>query len=77
MVLNRDPSSNNPHERLTFTFEAISQCRTVVVTVAGSAKTDALHRVLDGDLSAPATRLSGTDVIWLVDNAAMGARTPR
>ena len=77
VVLNRDPSSNNPHERLTFTFEAISQCRTVVVTVAGSAKTDALHRVLDGDLSAPATRLSGTDVIWLVDNAAMGARTPR
>ena len=77
VVLNRDPSSNNPHERLTFTFEAIAQCRMVVVTVAGSAKTDALHRVLDGDLSAPATRISGTDVIWLVDNAAMGARTPR
>ncbi len=77
VVLNRDLSLNNPHERLTFTFEAISQCRTVVVTVAGSAKTDALHRVLDGDLSAPATRISGTDVIWLVDNAAMGGRTPR
>lgn len=77
VVPNRDPLSNNPHERLTFTFEAISQCRTVVVTVAGSAKTDALHRVLDSDLSAPATRISGTDVIWLVDNAALGARTSR
>ena len=77
VVQNRDPLSNNPHERLTFTFEAIAQCRTAVVTVAGSAKTDALHRVLDGDLSAPATHLSGTNVIWLVDNAAMGTRTSR
>lgn len=77
VVHNRDPLSNNPHERLTFTFEAIARCTTVVVTVAGSAKTDALHRVLDGDLSAPATHLSGTNIIWLVDNAAMGARTSR
>jgi len=77
VALNRDPLSNNPHERLTLTFGAISQCRTIVVTVAGSTKTDALHRVLDGDLSAPATNLSGANLIWLVDNAAMGVRTPR
>lgn len=77
VVQNRDPLSNNPHERLTFTFEAIAQCRMAVVTVAGSTKTDALHRVLDGDLSAPATHLSGTNLIWLVDNAAMGTRTSR
>ena len=77
VVPNRDPLLNNPYERLTFTFEAISRCRSVVVTVAGAAKTNALHRVLDGDLSAPATKISGPDVIWLVDYAAMGTRTPR
>ncbi|MCX6510256.1 MAG: 6-phosphogluconolactonase [Actinobacteria bacterium] len=77
VVSNRDPLANNPHERLTFTFEAISQCRQIVFTVAGAAKTEALHRVLDGDLSAPATHISGAEVVWLVDNAAMGARTSR
>jgi 6-phosphogluconolactonase len=77
VVSNHDPFSNNPHQRLTFTFEAIAQCRQIVVTVAGSGKSDALNRVLGGDLSAPATHISGAEVTWLVDNAAMGTRTPR
>jgi len=77
IVSNHDPLANNPHERLTFTFEAIAQCRQIVFTVAGAAKTEALHRVLDGDLSAPASHVSGTEVIWLVDHAAMGSRTSR
>lgn len=72
-VYNTDPLGTNPHRRITFTFETIRMCRTAIVTVAGAAKREALHRVLDGDPSAPASHIDGRDVIWLVDADAMGS----
>jgi len=77
VVSNVDPLAHNPHKRLTFTYAGISRCRSAVVTVAGSAKTEALHRVLDGDLTAPASLLDVDDLIWLVDSAALGSRNAR
>jgi 6-phosphogluconolactonase len=77
VVSNVDPLAHNPHERLTFTFGGIARCRSAVVTVAGASKTEALHRVLDGDLTAPATHLVNADLIWLVDPEALGSRTAR
>ena len=74
---NVDPLGNNPHTRLTFTFAGIANCRTAVVTVAGASKTEALHRVLDGDLSAPAAHVANKDLIWLVDAEALGSRSAR
>ena len=77
VVSNVDPLGHNPHARLTFTFAGIANCRSAVVTVAGASKTEALHRVLDGDLSAPAAHLATEDLIWLVDTEAMGSRSAR
>jgi len=77
VVSNFDPLGRNPHPRLTFTFAGIAHCRTAVVTVAGASKTDALHRVLDGDVTAPAAHLVNQDLVWLVDSEALGSRSPR
>lgn len=77
VVSNVDPLARNPHERLTFTFGGIARCRSAIVTVAGASKTEALHRVLDGDLSAPAAHLANDDLIWLVDPEALGSRNAR
>ncbi|MEX1218511.1 MAG: 6-phosphogluconolactonase [Acidimicrobiales bacterium] len=77
VVFNTDPLGSNPHKRMTFTFEGISRCRSAVITVAGEEKRQAFQRVLDGDLSAPASRIDGQDVTWLVDHEAMGPRTGR
>jgi len=77
VVANVDPLGNNPHDRLTFTFSGIARCRTILVTVAGVEKQEALHRVLDGDQSAPAARLTGENIIWLVDDHAVGSKTIR
>lgn len=77
VVLNTDPLGNNPHDRLTFTFEGIARGRRTIVTVAGDTKRAAFQRVLDGDRSAPATRIDGEDVIWLVDPMAMGTESDR
>ena len=77
VVTNTDPLGNNPHERITFTFEAISRARAVVVTVSGESKHAALHRVLDGDTTAPAAHVRNDNLIWLVDAGAMGHRVDR
>lgn len=60
----------HPHRRLTLTFPAIAAARSVVVTVAGAEKRDALARVRSGDRRAPAARLDAAEVVWLVDAAA-------
>ena len=62
----------HPHPRLTFTFPAIAAARTVVVTVAGADKRDALAAVRAGDERAPAARIDAAEVRWLVDPAAFG-----
>jgi 6-phosphogluconolactonase len=72
VVLNEDPHGNNPHQRMTLTFAGITRARLVVVTVAGEAKREALHRVAAGDPTAPASHIRAERVVWLVDPAAAG-----
>ncbi|MCU0310427.1 MAG: 6-phosphogluconolactonase [Acidimicrobiales bacterium] len=70
VTLNDDPLGHNPHPRMTLTFEGISRSRLVLVTVAGAEKAEAMARVAADDPTAPATRISGDEVVWLVDPAA-------
>jgi 6-phosphogluconolactonase len=62
----------HPHPRLSFTFPAIAEARTVVVTVAGAGKREALARVRAGDRALPAARIEADEVVWLVDPDAAG-----
>jgi 6-phosphogluconolactonase len=71
VVRNVDPSGSNPHERMTFTFEAIARCRHAVFTVSGESKHDALHRILEGE-PLPAARVRAQRVTWLCDRDALG-----
>jgi len=71
VVDNVDPHGANPHERVTLTFAAIARAAHTVVTVSGTSKHRALARVMAGD-DVPATRVTGPDVLWLVDADALG-----
>jgi 6-phosphogluconolactonase len=71
VVTNSDPSGHNPHERLSFTFEAIARARLAVFTVAGKEKREALARVLAGE-DLPARRVRAGEVIFLADEEALG-----
>lgn len=72
VVPNEDPLGNNPRPRLTFTTTAIAAGRTVVVTVEGASKRDALDRVRAGE-DVPAARIDRPDIVWLADRAAAGS----
>lgn len=69
VVPNEDPLGENPHRRLTFTPTAIAAARSVVVTVEGEAKRDALARVRAGG-DVPAARVDRPGIRWLADPAA-------
>ena len=75
VATNTDPHGVNPHERITLTFAGIARARSVVVTVAGRSKHDALARIMAGE-DLPGGRLPGADVVWLVDADALGDLTP-
>ena len=77
VVENDDPTGINPHHRMTFTFAGIERARRVVVTVGGASKADALRRVIDGDVTAPASSLRSDDLVWLVDRATWDAVAAR
>ncbi|MCO8128765.1 6-phosphogluconolactonase [Acidimicrobiia bacterium EGI L10123] len=72
VVPNEDPLGNNPIPRLTFTRAAIAAGRTVVVTVEGASKREALDRVRSGE-DVPAARIDRPGVVWLTDPAAAGS----
>ncbi len=70
VVMNDDPTGLNPFPRMTLTYAGLSRARLIIVTVAGDSKRQALKRVVDGDLSAPATSLHADKVVWIADPAA-------
>lgn len=69
VVMNRDPSGQNPHERMTLTMKAINRARLVIVTVEGEAKADALARLQAGE-DLPPSLLEPEQLVWLIDPAA-------
>lgn len=71
VVMNHDPTGENPYERMTFTFSAIARSRLTVVTVSGEEVRDAMQAVARGD-DVPASRLDAPNLIWLVDRDAAG-----
>jgi 6-phosphogluconolactonase len=75
VVANADPNGVNAHERITLTYAGIARARRTVVTVAGASKRDALARLLAGE-DLPAGRLTGQDLLWLVDADALGDASP-
>jgi 6-phosphogluconolactonase len=60
-----------PQPRLTLTYPAIACSAVVAFLVAGNSKATVLKRVLAGDRSQPAARITAAgDIIWFVDEAA-------
>ncbi len=72
VVMNEDPLGHNKRPRMTLTFAGIARGRTVIFTVAGEDKREALARIHAGDASAPASRVNADRVLWIVDRAAAG-----
>ena len=64
-------TQNVPQPRLTLTYPAIACSEFVAFLVAGAGKASVLRRVLDGDRSQPAARVSSAgELIWFTDAAA-------
>ena len=62
-----------PQPRLTLTYPAIACSRQVAFMVAGAGKAAAVRRVLEGDRSQPAARVSSAgELTWFLDRAADG-----
>ncbi|HEX6238985.1 MAG TPA: 6-phosphogluconolactonase [Acidimicrobiales bacterium] len=72
VVMNHDPGSTNPHQRMTLTYAGIERARLVLVTVAGEEKHEALARVAAGDATLPAARVRAERLLWIADPAAAG-----
>ena len=61
--------------RMTLTYPAIDRARRVLWVVAGSGKTEALQRLLDGDVTIPAGRVRREQAVLFADRAAIGQLT--
>ena len=62
-----------PQPRLTLTYPALACSRAVAFLVSGANKSDVVRRVLGGDRSQPAARVtSAGDLFWFLDEAAAG-----
>jgi 6-phosphogluconolactonase len=72
VVMNHDPSGNNPYERMTLTLAGIARARLALVTASGEAKREALARVAANDPEMPASHIRADRVLWIVDPAAAG-----
>lgn len=67
VTTNVDELGDNPHDRMTLTFEGIARSRLALFTVVGEAKHSALAGVVAGDPLLPATRVQADNIVWLVD----------
>jgi 6-phosphogluconolactonase len=61
--------------RMTLTYPALNRARHVLWLVTGSEKTEMLRRLLEGDESIPAGRVSREQAVVLADRAAAGKRS--
>jgi 6-phosphogluconolactonase len=61
--------------RMTLTYPALNRSRRVVWVVTGSEKVTMLQRLLDGDTSIPARRVSRDQSLVFADRAAAGQLT--
>lgn len=61
--------------RMTLTYPAINRARRVLWVVTGSEKTEALQRLLEGDVTIPAGRVRREQAVLFADRAAMGRLT--
>jgi 6-phosphogluconolactonase len=57
--------------RMTLTYPAINRARRVLWVVTGSEKTEALERLLDGDVTIPAGRVRREQAVLFADRAAI------
>ena len=57
-------------KRLTLTYPIINRARKILWLITGSEKSEMLQRLLDGDLSIPAGRISQENAIVLADKDA-------
>ncbi len=60
------------HRRMTLTYPALNAARRIVWLVTGPDKVEALRKLLAGDESIPAGRVSNENVIVVADEAAAG-----
>ena len=58
--------------RMTLTYPALNAAREVVWLITGEDKREALARLLDGDESIPAGRVTARDAVVVCDAAAAG-----
>jgi 6-phosphogluconolactonase len=70
VVMNSDPSGDNPYERMTLTLAGIARARLAIVTVAGEAKRPALTRVVESDPDCPGSHVRADRVVWIADRPA-------
>ena len=61
------------HHRMTLTYPAIDDARQVLWLVTGAEKRDALAKLLAGDESIPAGRVSNDEITIVADEAAAGS----
>jgi 6-phosphogluconolactonase len=61
--------------RMTLTYPAIDRARRVLWVVTGSEKTEALQRLLDGDVTIPGGRVRREQAVLFADRAAIGQLT--
>lgn len=58
--------------RMTLTYPTVNRARRVLWVVTGSEKTEMLQRLLDGDVTIPAGRVSREQAVLSADRAAAG-----
>jgi 6-phosphogluconolactonase/glucosamine-6-phosphate isomerase/deaminase len=61
---------HNGFRRMTMTYPVLDAARLIVFLVAGRAKAEAVERVLRGDKTAPAARITNGNVLMLLDREA-------
>jgi 6-phosphogluconolactonase len=61
--------------RMTLTYPTINRARRVLWVVTGSEKTEALQKLLDGDVTIPAGKVRREEAVLFADRAALGRQT--